>query len=352
MNFNLTVEREFAGNTVLSVGYVGSLGRHLYRAFEADPITLAGATACATPSASNPFNPITNLTLCEARRNVQHQRFPSHTLLGANTTQCGASGACFGSIGTQFTDGTSNYNALQVNVTKGLSHGLQLISSYTWSRAIDNASGFENSGFGTRGTNPFFPNLNVGDSGFDARQRLTIGYGYAIPSLHQVANWAPDRIFGGWKVTGITTFQTGFPVNFSDTGFRSLTCDSFSFYGCPDNPNQIGPIKLLDPRKASFNNTQFFGFDPTQFSRQPFGTFGNTGRDSFHGPGLNNWDLSFQKDTKITERTSFQMGIEGYNLFNHTQFNNPVGNINSVNFGRILTAQSGRLVQLRAKVAF
>jgi hypothetical protein len=261
-------------------------------------------------------------------------------------------GDCFGSVGTQFTDGTSSYSALQLNVTKGMSHGLQLITSYTWSHSVDTGSSFENSGFGARGTNPFFPNLNVGDSQFDARQRMVIGYVYVIPSLHHVAHWAPDRIFGGWKMTGITTFQTGFPIAFSDTGFRSLTCDAFSFYGCQDNPNQNGPVSLLNARTATFTGKTFYGFDPTQFTRQPFGTFGNTGRNIFHGPGIENWDYSLQKDTKLTERTSFQVGIEGYNLWNHTQFGNPNGNRASGNFGRILSAAQGRLVQLRAKVSF
>jgi hypothetical protein len=351
MNYNLTISREFAGNSVLSLGYVGSLGRHLYRAYEADPITLAGAAACAADLTGT----------CQNNRNIQHALFPQHSLLGADPSQCTKlnpltklpGGACFGSVGTQFTDGTSNYNALQVNLTKGMSHGLSLITSYTWGHSIDNGSSFENSGFGTRGTNPFFPNLNVGDSGFDARQRLVIGYVYNIPSLHHMANWAPDRIFGGWKMTGITTFQTGFPYNFSDSGFRDLTCDAFTFYGCPGNPNQNGPISSLDPRTSSFNKKPFFWVDPTQFSKPVLGTFGNAGRNSFHGPGINNWDFSLQKDTKITERTSFEMGIEGYNLFNHTQFNNPTsGNIESGNFQRILSAASGRLVQLRAKVFF
>jgi hypothetical protein len=246
---------------------------------------------------------------------------------------------------------------MQVNVTKGMSHGLSLITSYTWSHAIDNGSGFENSGFGSRGTNPFFPNLNVGDSGFDARQRLVISYIYDLPSLHHLVNALPDRIFGGWQLTGITTFQTGFPVNFSDTGFRSLTCDAFSFYGCPDNPNQNVPtVATLDPRKSS----NHLWFDPTQFSRAPLGTFGNTGRDSLHGPGINNFDMSLQKITKLSERTSLQLGVDAFNLFNHTQFQNPNGRINSgvivngigSNFGRITNSAAGRIVQLRAKINF
>jgi len=352
MNFNLIAQRELPGNTVFSVGYVGSMGRHLYRAYEGDFITAAGQAACAA-SAS-----------CKANRTLQHFFFPSHTFLGANLAQCPPFGDCFGSVGTQFTDGTSSYHSMQVNLTKGMSHGLQLITSYTWSHAIDNGSGFENSGFGGNGRvgiNILRPDLNKGDSGNDARQRLVVGYVYAIPSLHHIANALPDRIFGGWKLTGITTFQTGFPFSFTDSGFRSLTCDAFTFYACQDNANQIvSNVTTLDPRTSSFNGKSNFWFDPCSFGssvtgcppRVALGTYGNTRRNALHGPGINNFDFSLQKDTKLTERTSFQIGIEAFNLFNHTQFNNPTARVNSVNFGRITTAAAGRLVQLRAKVTF
>ena len=352
MNFNLIAQREFPGNTVFSVGYIGAMGRHLYRAYEGDYITAAGQAACAA-SAS-----------CKANRTLQHFFFPSHTFLGANVAQCPPFGDCFGSVGTQFTDGTSSYHSMQVNLTKGMTHGLQLITSYTWSHAVDNGSGFENSGFGGNGRvgiNILRPDLNKGDSGNDARQRLVVGYVYAIPSLHHIVNALPDRIFGGWKLTGITTFQTGFPFSFTDSGFRSLTCDAFTFYACQDNANQVVPnVRTLDPRTSSFNGKPNYWFDPCSFGssvtgcppRVPLGQYGNTRRNSLHGPGINNFDFSLQKDTKITERTSFQIGIEAFNLFNHTQFNNPTARVNSGNFGRITSAAAGRLVQLRTKINF
>jgi len=354
MNFNLNIQREFPSNTVVSIGYVGSLGRHLYRAYEGDPITLAGAALCKASSTCGG-----NATA----RNFQHAFFPSHTL---------GNSSAFGSWGTQFTDGTSNYNALQFNLTKGLTHGLSLITSYTWSHSIDNGSGFENSS-GARGTNPFFPSANVGDSSQDARQRLVIGYGYGIPSLHKVMSWAPDKVFGGWKMTGITTFQTGFPFNVTTSSFSSLTCDAFSFYGCPDSPNQLNPVRTnLDPRTSTFTNPLAgkpqgnYWFDPTAFARVPTctyvagvlqngnvcGAFGNVSRNMMHGPGINNFDFSLQKDTKLGERVNMQLGIEAFNLFNHTNFNNPSGNINSTNFGRITTAAASRIAQLRAKFSF
>jgi hypothetical protein len=289
-------------------------------------------------------------------------------LAGANLTQCGTPinpfGDCFGSWGTQFTDGTSHYSAMQVGLTKGLTHGLQLITSYTWSHCIDNGSGFENSGFGTRGTNPFFPNLNIGDCGQDARQRLVMGYIYAIPNFHKL-----DRLLGGWRLSGISTFQGGFPFNLSSSSRRSLTCDNLTFYGCPDNPNQLATVSTLNPRNSTFNGKNDYWFNPADFSNVPTCTydpvthvltngavcaqFGNTRRNLVHGPGILNTDLALLKDTKISEGKNFQVGIEAFNVFNHAQFNNPNGNISSGNFGRILSTQvAARIVQLRMKFNF
>jgi hypothetical protein len=129
-------------------------------------------------------------------------------------------------------------------------------------------------------------------------------------------------------------------------------------------------MTTLNPRTGTFNSLPNFFFDPTTFSAVPTctfvagvlqngsvcGQFGNTRRDSFHGPGINNTDFALIKDTKLTERTMLEMGIEGYNLFNHTQFCTATScvttNIQSANFGRILAAAPGRLVQLRAKFSF
>jgi hypothetical protein len=337
VNYNLNIQRELPARTILSVAYVGATGRHLYRAYEANPITFAGQAACAASPA------------CIGRRTTQHLFFPTHSVV---------SGTDILSMGQQITDGTSNYNSLQVNVTKGMSHGLQLISSYTWSHSIDNGSGLENSGFGARGINTQFPNLNVGDSLQDARQRLVLGYVYAIPSLHNVMSVLPEKIVGGWKLTGISTLQSGFAFNISDSGRRSLFCDSFAFYGCGDSPNQINNQQYTNARTQTFTNALVgksqgnYYFDPNNFTRQPIGTLGNVRRDSIHGPGFLNSDMALLKDTKITERMNMQVGLEAFNVFNHTQFNNPSGSITSANFGRITSGAAGRIVELRAKFNF
>jgi len=339
-NFHLTIERELPSNMLLSVGYVGSIGRSLVRSYEGNPITIAGQAACAADPS------------CVADRVNQHPDFPDHSLVD---------GLAFASVGQQVTDGSSNYNSLQVSVKKGFTHGLNFTAAYTYSHALDNGSGLENTGFGSRGTNPYpqFAYLNYGDSGYDARQRFVIGYTYSIPDLHKFTRFAPSMLFKGWMLSGITTLQTGFPVTLADTGFRSLFCDSWSYYACPDQPNFVATsVKTLDPRTASFTvggvSRGTYWFNPADFVRAPIGTLGNAPRNFFHGPGINNTDFVIEKDTYWpgSEGKYVALRLEAYNVFNHTQFLAPSGNIASVNFGRITSAAPGRQVQLGAKIYF
>ena len=298
---------------------------------------------------------------------THHTNYPSHALY--------APGNIFASIGTQGTVGNSNYNSMQVSLRKSLSHGLSFQASYTWSHSIDNTSGFENSGFGSRAVDPYNFALNRGDSTFDARQRFVVNYDYEVPHLSRYWSNAFTRtVLDGWHVAGITTLQTGFPISIADTGFRSLQCDSYAYYGCWDTANYVSPSQTLDPRNSYLtNNTKpgnpttnnFYYFNPNTFALEPIGTLGNSGRNSFHGPGLNNTDLTLSKRIFLNkeERRFIELRLEGYNVFNHTQFQiqsttvsfsgtGVNGDINNSNFGRVLSALPGRTIQLGAKFYF
>jgi hypothetical protein len=340
-NFNLTIERQLPGNTVGRLSYVGALGRHEQITYEGNPITQAGHDLClATPS-------------CVSGRSNQVVNFPTHTAF--------APGDQIASVGTIDTIGSSEYNSLQLSATKGYTHGLLFQASYTWSHAIDNGSSFENSGFGgaNRGYNQFVPGLNIGDSGFDVRQRFVFSPVYDIPNWKSIAglHWLPDVIGRGWEISGIMTFASGFPVDIrTSSGSRSLFCASnWQFYACPDVPNQVAPIRLEDPRVG-----KNFWFDPTTFANEAIGTFGNTHRNPLHGPGINSTDAAIYKNIYWpgSESKYIQLRLESYNVFNHTNFYNPASpnnitnTITSANFGRITSAAPGRQTQLAAKIYF
>jgi hypothetical protein len=338
INYNLTLQRELPAQMILSVGYVGSQARHLERAFELNPGL--NPTACA----ADPN--------CVSNRTIQGFVAPQNFKYDPTV---------FGSVGQQATDGDSNYNSLQVSLNKRVSHGLSFLLAYTYAHARDDGSNFENTSFGVRGTNPFLNSLNWGDSAFDARQRFVASYQYEIPVPHQWNNGIMKRILGGWRVAGNTTFQTGFPINLSDSNFTSLTCWGFTFYGCPDNPNQVAPIVKYDARQvqtldncAGTPHTGNYYFAPASFCHAAFGTFGNTGRDSFHGPGLNFTNLALMKDIQVKEQMKIELRLETFNTFNHVNFNLPSSNVNSSQLGRI-TSDSNigpRIVQLAGKFYF
>lgn len=357
-NFNLTMERELPSQVVLRLSYVGTLGRHNQVTIEANPETAAGQAAClADPT-------------CIANASIQSYLYPLHTAYGYPDPQQGG-GSDIYAVGQVSTEGSSNYNALQASVEKGLTHGLYMQVSYTYSHAMDDGSSFENSGFGgtSRGYNEFVKSLNYGDSAFDARHRLVISPIYEVP-FQRGGNAFYNVLAAGWEVSGIATFAGGFPYDISYGGgsSNSLFCSSVtSYYACPDVPQQVAPLVRNNPRiKQADGGTNWFYGETTDvtpgasFAQEPIGSFGNVHRNPFHGPGTNNTNMIVAKNFPLSKDGSrtLQLRMESDNVFNHTQFNNPDGNIGdgapSVGgtFGQIFSAASGRNTQIAAKIYF
>lgn len=337
MNYNLTVEREFPGFTILRVGFVGSHADNLITSYSFDPTTPAGVQKCLADPAC-----------IKVRANLpaSHPDYFQYD------------GSVWANAGQQTNGGYSNYNSLQVTLDKRLSHGLQFLSAYTYSHALDVSSSFEDTAFqAAGGVDPYGRfSRDYGSSAFDARHRWAVSFSYEVPSLHRVWSFIPSRLVDGWRLTGINALQTGFPVNLQDSGSRSLTCAlNYTFYACPDRPDLVSVPTTLDPRTAVFGTKNHYWFDPKSFTRNAFGTLGNVGRGFLRGPGFWNADFSVQKDTRITEGKTIQLRLEGYNVFNHTNFANPTGSISSGNFGRISAVKrfaNPRIVQLGAKFIF
>lgn len=358
MNYNLNIQKQLGGSMVLQVGYVGAQGRHLEMAYEGDPISLSFPATCLGIGAA-----------CTGNAATLQAHYPGSTIYSpfvpANVIS---------SVGIQNSVGNSDYNSLQVSLTKRLSHGLSFLAAYTYGHSIDDASGFENSGFQQRGTDPWNFRLDRGDSAFDARHRLVVSYDYELPHLSRFWNNGFTRsLLDGWHFAGITTFQTGFPVLIAETDFKSLQCSSLQFYGCWDTANVVAPVQVANPRNSVFqNNTgyvspptlqNYYYFNPNDFSPEVLGVLGNAGRNNFHGPGIANTDLNLAKRVYFTHNESrfIELRLEGYNVFNHTQFvtvpttnggNGVDGNIVDSNFGRVLNANIGRTIQLGAKIYF
>jgi hypothetical protein len=353
-NFNLNIQRQLTSAMILQIGYVGSLGHKLAVAYESDPVTTAGHAAClANPS-------------CVANISAVHLFFPQYT--AEPVTFAGA--PAYLSMGTLGTEGASNYNALQVSVNNNLWHGLFFTFAYTYSHALDDASGLESSGFNGPGTNyfPGYHHLSYGSSDFDARQRVVASYDYGIPLLASM-NQQPiiKEALGSWHFAGFTVIQSGFPVDITDFGsFLSGYCDEFSYYACPDVPSTSTFNIPKENIRSTYQSTGTATyFDNSSFSQEPLGGFGNVGRGLIHGPGFNYSDLSLYKYFPFGgEGTrSIQIMMQAANAFNHANFANPDGNFTDGPYFGTVTAvrdsadyngdpKGGRTVQLVARVRF
>jgi hypothetical protein len=345
-NFQLSIERELPSKMVARVSYVGSVARHNQNTYEGNPETTAGQAACLA-------NPTCSLT---GERNEQALYFPQNKLAGVNTGII--------EVGEVGSEASSNYNALQVSVTKGQTHGLGFQLSYTYAHALDTGSSFENTGFandGERGFNEWQPSLNYGDSTYDARQRLVFSPVYTVPRFKSGGEFSPANILiSGWQISGITSLATGFPYDISYAGWgtsRSLYCDAWlSWFACPDAPDQTAPLTRLNPRTRDSVTGGAPWFGAGSFAPETVGTFGTTRRNPYHGPGINNTNAIIAKNFSLGKEgtRSLQIRMESDNVFNHTQFYLPDGNYTdlSTTFGEISTAASGRQTQLAAKITF
>jgi len=265
----------------------------------------------------------------------------------------------FSSIFAQDTIANSAYNSLQASLDKRFSHGLQFTAAYTYSKSFDQSSSFEGI------LNPIDPRISRSLSAFDARHRLVLSYYWELP-LRKYSG-ATGKLLNGWALSGITTLQTGFPIRISTVADNELMY-SFDFE-LPGEPAQLAPLHTQRPQ----SHGNYF-FDPNSFTDnatdnsappcsagaqfecyQPslLGTLGNTKRTLCCGPGISNTDFAILKTIPITEAVHADFRAEFFNIFNHTQFFNPDGNVSDGSqFGQVTQTRDPRLVQFALKLFF
>jgi outer membrane receptor protein involved in Fe transport len=296
--WNFNIERSLGGSRMLEIGYVGSKGTGLIGARDINQPPPTPAQYYQRPVAA-----FADINLMESNRN-------------------------------------SIYHSLQARFEQRLNFGLSLLASYTFSKSIDNGSSF----FSSAG-DPNFPqdsyNLRAerGLSNFDVRQRFVASYAYDLP-FGKSSRWLK-----GWHTFGILQFQTGQPFTVSllpDFDNSNTGIDSLGF-GANDRPNVVGNPRLSHPTPSAWFNTSAFAIPP-------YGTFGNSGRNTVEGPGMATVDLSLVKNTAIRERATVQFRVETFNVLNHTNFGLPDNFIGSPTFGQILSAGNPRRVQLGLKL--
>lgn len=244
-------------------------------------------------------------------------------------------------------DGWEKYHALVLTFTQRSWHGLTVNSSYTWSKAMDDASNP-----GPDNAEPNFPqdpaNLAAEKalSDFDHRHRFVTNFLYQIP-VPKLANAWMNSAFGGWQVGGIWTVQSGAPftVNLSSDVANN---------GEPLSAPSQRPNLTCDPNSGPKTTAQWF--DTSCFASPAAFTYGNAGRNIVTGPGLQNFDATLQNAFHVRENMQLQVRVDIFNLLNHPNFNPPIGagrlfSSNS-SFGSITSANDPREMQFSLRLAF
>ena len=341
VQYMLSVERQLTPSDLLTVSYVGTQGHRLLSSLSANPGDPATCLSVNLPSEVAPGTPTCgpggeNNIYTKADGTLvigTRPRFPGVVLPGGTPI------VPFGNDSWFITEGTSAYNSGQINY-RHTSGRLQTLVGYTYSKAIDDSSGYGEQ------INPFNSRLSRGLSAFDSTHQFVASYNLSLP-IDKLGG--PSRLTHGWALSGITRFATGLPVTMVETDDQSLEGTGF---GGPitlpaDTPDFVGPLDITNPRATG---GQYFS--KAAFASSALGTEGDSGRRFFHGPGINNWDMAITKNTAITESINLQFRGEFFNLFNHAQFLTPNGILNSSSFGTVPGTLPARIGQLSLKLNF
>src|SRR5271170_1183115 len=302
ISYTFSIEQQLDRATSVTIGYVGSHGYHQILSEDQNEPASIICSAASTCPAGTPIGTIYYPTIVKANPLV------------ANTT-------------SWISGGSSNYNALEVDLRHNLLHGLQLRANYTYAKNLDNGSAWNTS---VSANTPAFvsypanPSLDYGPAATDVRHLAAFNATYELPigrgqTLLSSASPLISHAVSGWSLSTIATLQTGFPFS-PQLGYNPT--------GSGDTRNPVRPnvapnfTGSLYARGSTATHVAQF-FSPDAFAAPVYGTVGNLSRDTLTGPGYANWDLSLLKSTSLTERIRLQFRAEFFNVLNHTNLQTP-----------------------------
>ena len=334
--WELSLQRQLGTATVLSMNYVGTVGRQLLTFEESNP---GNQALCL--QLSNPANVAPGTTTCGPRgEDTIYTTASGQTVSGTRP----AFGINFNSNPYMKTAVSSSFNSLQVTLQHTEKY-LNFLIGYTFEKSLDNGSGAFDS------TNPLNPAQTRALSSFDVPHNLVASYTVQLPFDHFIGGGDfAKRFTAGWELSGVSTFAKGEPVTLNENDDHSLLGAFNANVDVPNYANNGSPLYgNKNPRKG------LPYFNPNYFVPETIGQVGNAMRRSFSGPGIDNYDMALLKSTTITESTKLQFRAEAFNVFNHTQFRNPSGLVNNTGqggFGYVTSANDPRIMQVALKFLF
>jgi hypothetical protein len=371
MQWNLSVDRQLPGGIGLSVSYVGTRGEHIWGQREGNP--------CKPTGYDDAANTIPNwVNGCEGffptgvtppfGGKVCFSIPPLSLSYSSNRTTCN-----LGFVSEITTNSRSWYDGLQMSLQKKLAHGLEFQSSYTYSKDLDTDQGqlFIDSEIRTNNTTL---NIDKGRANVDATHnwRFNTLYHFSGPKSDNFG----AKLLNGWWMGNIISVQSGYAftplltTNRSRSGVAGGQNDRPIFVtsanvaeitGCPTGTTSSPTGYICNANAVVYDPAKVIAGNPTQwfntnmFAAQQLGHLGSVSRGSLTGPGLFNWDVSINKDTKLAllgEAGNVEFRAEFFNVLNHANFGLPNSAVTGFGAGRIFRASDGRDIQLALKVNF
>ena len=353
--WTLSVERELAKNATLELNYVGTHAVHLLDRIEISQqldIPAASLSLCQEQDSSgNYFNAVgaTAIAPCSIASRLPYPNFTGSF------------------IDSRF-EGYSHYHAANAKF-EYRAGDLAVTSVFTYSKSEDNKSATAGAGASQGGWQGYEdnsrPGLDYGRSDFNVPLRFVSSWVYQLPigrgkKIAGGSNWAADEVIGGWQLTGVATFQKGFPYSVSATDIDGITGSQAM------RANIIPGCKIHDDTYSG-NLRKFFWLNMDCFTGPAFGTYGNSGRNILNQPGINNFDMGLGKIFPLGEHAKFAFKMDAFNTFNHHQYSQDVGgllvagsggnqplpaNVGSAYSGLINGSSSARILQFGGKIQF
>lgn len=303
-NYSLGIQSRLPWSTLLDVSYVGSVSNHLAQNVNINHIPFGAEFLAANQDP----------TLVATRPTA---------LPGSNAMLSQFLRPYYGYGGVTMADfaGNANYNSLQVSLNRRYAAGAFIGVSYTYSKCLDIADSQ-----GSVRWDQYNHTVNYGPCGFNPTHNFSINYVYTLPGIRsgsKLSNRVSRAVLNGWQISGFTNFVSGTPFT---PGFSVSGVSSDNFTGTPDWGPRL--VCVGDPT-AGVTDSPYNRLNPSAFAVPALGSNGlGCSRNNLRGPGINNWDMSLQKNVAITERAQLRLRIEAFNVFNHTQFSGYNSNLN------------------------
>jgi hypothetical protein len=324
--WSASLEKQLGKETTVEVGYLGAGGFHLQRSHLIN-------NAQPGPGLIQPRRPHPKIS------------FVANTIFPAAVASTMTS-STFPVTTVNMLENTSQswYDAGYVNVRRRYANGLSFLANYTFAKALENAPDFRSPMF-EAATPQNNDDLNAEKGpGCDIRQRAAVSAVYNSPTFG--ANHLIQSLTRDWRGSVEYQAQTGFPLTISVFGD---TANAGTVVG--ENPIRANSTGQNVFASGTRNSTTWF--NPAAFAAPPAYTYGDVGRNSVYGPGLQTMDLALVRSFNLPRKSRFEARAEFFNALNHTNLGTPNRFVNTSSFGSITeVATPGREIQLSARVSF